>query len=78
MNSKAFKTNPQKKREDILLQKSRMKLCSVQKECDKLMQYRDLKFGIQIASDWPQMGQIWDFLRSVSVHFGQLSFNVQD
>ena len=22
---------------------------------------RDLKFGIQIGSDWPQMGQIWDF-----------------
>ena len=29
----------------------------------------DVKFGIQIGSDWPQMGQIWDFLRSVSVHF---------
>ena len=28
------------------------------------------KFGIQIGSDVPQMGQIWDFLRSVSVHFG--------
>ena len=27
---------------------------------------RDVKFGIQIGSDWPQMGQIWDFLRSVS------------
>ena len=25
---------------------------------------------IQIGSDWPQMGQIWEFLRSVSVHFG--------
>ena len=24
----------------------------------------------QIGSDWPQMGQIWDFLKSVSVHFG--------
>ena len=31
---------------------------------------RDGKFGIQIESDWPQMGQIWDFLRSVSVEFG--------
>ena len=30
----------------------------------------DVKFAIQIGSDWPQMGQIWDFLRSVSVHFG--------
>ena len=27
-------------------------------------------------SDWPQMGQIWDFLRSVSVHFGSASQNV--
>ena len=34
-------------------------------------QRRDVKFGIQIGSDWPQMGQIWDFLRSVSVHFGE-------
>ena len=25
------------------------------------------------GSDWPQMGQIWDFLRSVSVHFGSVS-----
>ena len=23
-----------------------------------------------IGSDWPQMGQIWNFLTSVSVHFG--------
>ena len=30
---------------------------------------RDIKFGLLILSDWPQMGQIWDFLRSVSVHF---------
>ena len=29
-----------------------------------------VKFGIQIRSDWPLMGQIWDFFRSVSVHFG--------
>ena len=28
---------------------------------------RDVKFCIQIGSDWPQLGQIWDFLRSVSV-----------
>ena len=32
---------------------------------------RDVKFGIQIGSDWHQMGQIWDFLRSVSVHFAR-------
>ena len=25
----------------------------------------DVKFGIQIGSDWPQKGQIWNFLRSV-------------
>ena len=31
---------------------------------------RDVKCGIQIGSDCPQTGQIWDFLRSVSVHFG--------
>ena len=37
---------------------------------------RDRKFSIQIVSDWPQMGQIWDFLRSVSVHFGSMSLNV--
>ena len=27
----------------------------------------DVKFGIQIESDWSQMEQIWEFLRSVSV-----------
>ena len=27
-------------------------------------------FAFQIGSDWPQMGHICDFLRSVSVHFG--------
>ena len=26
---------------------------------------RDVRFGIEIGSDCPQMGQIWDFLRSV-------------
>ena len=34
------------------------------------------KCVIQIGSDWPQMGQIWDFLRSVSVHFGAPRQNV--
>ena len=33
-----------------------------------------VKFAIQIGSDWPNMGQIWDFLRSVSVHFGAPGF----
>ena len=33
---------------------------------------KGFKFGIQIGSDWPQMGQICDFLRSVLVHFGSL------
>ena len=30
----------------------------------------------QIGSDYPQMGQMWDFLRSISVHFGSQSQNV--
>ena len=33
----------------------------------------NVKFGIQIGSHRPKMGQIWDFLRSVSVHFENLS-----
>ena len=37
---------------------------------------RGVKFDIQIGSDWPQMGQIWDFLRSVLIRFGLLSQNV--
>ena len=37
---------------------------------------RDIKFGIKIGSDWLQIGQIWNFLRSVSVHFGSASQNV--
>ena len=37
---------------------------------------RDVKFGIQIGSDWPQMGQILEFLRSVSLHFGSVSQNI--
>ena len=41
-----------------------------------LLGYMDAKFCIQIGSDWPQMGQIWGFLRSVSVHFGSPSQNV--
>ena len=36
----------------------------------RIVHPRIIKFGIQIGSDWPKMGQIWDFLRSVSVHFG--------
>ena len=38
--------------------------------------HSDVKFGIQIGSDWLKMRQIWDFLRSVSVHFGSSSQNV--
>ena len=34
------------------------------------VQNRGVKFWHQIGSDWPQMGQTWDFLRSFSVHFG--------
>ena len=34
------------------------------------------EFAIQIGSDWLQMGQIWDLLRSVSVYFGSSSQNV--
>ena len=30
---------------------------------------RSDKFRIQIGSDWSQMGQIWNFLFSVSVHY---------
>ena len=44
--------------------------------CLKLTQARDVKFGVQIGSDWPQMGQNCDFLRSVSVHFGAGRQNV--
>ena len=36
----------------------------------------DVKLCIQIGSDSPQMGQIWDFFKSVSVHFGSASQNV--
>ena len=32
------------------------------------LQDRDVKFRVQIGSDWRQMGQIWDFLRA-SEHF---------
>ena len=31
---------------------------------------------IEIRSNWSQIGQIWDFLRSVSVHFGAPRQNV--
>ena len=33
-------------------------------------------FKIRFSTDWPEMGQIWDFLRSVSVHFGAPRQNV--
>ena len=35
--------------------------------CRDIQRYRE---GPIIGSDWTQMGQIWDFLRSVSVYFG--------
>ena len=35
-----------------------------------LVSQRVVQFAIQIGSDWSHMGQICDFLRSVSVHFG--------
>ena len=45
--------------------------------CSISSKSRDVKFGIQkIESDWPQMGQILDFLSSVSLHFGSSSQNV--
>ena len=34
------------------------------------MASRDIKIGIQIESYWSQMGQICDFFRPDSVHFG--------
>ena len=41
-----------------------------------MRKYRDCEEGMlglfQIWSDWPQIEQIWDFLRSVSVRFGAL------
>ena len=43
---------------------------------DNDIPFRDVKFGIQSGSDWPKTGQIWDFLRSVIVHFGSVSQNV--
>ena len=33
---------------------------------------RVVKFDIWIGSDWPKIGQIWYFLRSVSVHFTKI------
>ena len=48
--------------------------------CDEMLKLHvhigDVKFCIQIGSDWPQIGHIWDFLRSVSVHFGAGRQNV--
>ena len=44
-------------------------MSSVSQGGEKCTGNRNIKFGIKISSDWPKMGQIWDFLRSVSVHF---------
>ena len=46
---------------------------SHEQEKPRLSRVRDVECGIQIWTDWPQMGQIWDSLRSVSVHFGSAS-----
>ena len=43
---------------------------------ESLIYIREVKFDIQIGSDWTQMGQIWHFLRSVSVHFVSASKSV--
>ena len=32
---------------------------------------RDVRFGIEIRSDWSQMGQIWDFKVTDLSHLGQ-------
>ena len=40
--------------------------------------YRDIRAGYLIGSYWPQMGQFWDFLRSVIVHFGSQVQNVME
>ena len=34
------------------------------------------QYSLQMGSDWPQTGQMWDVLRSVSVHFGSPSQSV--
>ena len=41
-----------------------------------IVHVRDIKLGNRIGSDWSQRGKIWDFLRSVSVHFGSPRQNV--
>ena len=46
--------------------------------CLKLTQARDVKFGVQIGSDWPQMGQNCDFLRSVLVDFVSVSRKIHE
>ena len=45
-------------------------------ETNKQLKGRDVKFVIQIGSDWHQMGNIWDFLRLVSVQMGSPIQNV--
>ena len=37
---------------------------------------RDVKFGIRIESDWPQIEQIWDFSDQISVYFVSPSQNI--
>ena len=49
-------------------------LCASQVLCHRSdgdwMTIRVVRVWFKIWSDWLQMGQIWDFLRLVSVHFG--------
>ena len=47
-----------------------MKIKSTEMYARTAQHIRDVKFDILFGSDLPQMGQIRDFLRSVSVHFG--------
>ena len=51
-------------------------LCVYVGACARRLVCRDVIFAPQIRSYWPKMGQIWDFLRSVSVHFGSPRINL--
>ena len=60
----------------IVLSNLNMNRSDVKKQFSVTVIARDVKFGIKTRSDWPKMGQIWDFLGSISVHFGSPSLNV--
>ena len=57
-------------RKIALPQRVNMGNCDRLKLTEKACDSWNVKFDIEIGSDWTQMGPIWDFLRSVSVHFG--------